>query len=61
MVYESWREQVEDGEQKAQQPEIGNVFLIDRGLLIYQRFLQRFHTNKACSVLCLIQNVTIVI
>ncbi|KAK3510157.1 hypothetical protein QTP70_026749 [Hemibagrus guttatus] len=30
MVYESWREQVEDGEQKAQQPEIGNVFLIDR-------------------------------
>uniref|UniRef100_A0A3B1JAS9 VPS33B late endosome and lysosome associated n=1 Tax=Astyanax mexicanus TaxID=7994 RepID=A0A3B1JAS9_ASTMX len=30
MVYESWREQVEDGEQKTQQPEIGNVFLIDR-------------------------------
>ncbi|KAI5626296.1 vacuolar protein sorting-associated protein 33B, partial [Silurus asotus] len=30
MVYESWREQVEDGEQKAHQPEIGNVFLIDR-------------------------------
>ncbi|XP_030621999.1 vacuolar protein sorting-associated protein 33B isoform X2 [Chanos chanos] len=32
MVYESWREQVEDGEQKAQQhqTEIGNVFLIDR-------------------------------
>ncbi|KAF5906575.1 vacuolar protein sorting-associated protein 33B, partial [Clarias magur] len=30
MVYESWREQVEDGEQKARQPEIGNVFLIDR-------------------------------
>ncbi|KAM7405711.1 hypothetical protein PAMP_000138 [Pampus punctatissimus] len=30
MVYESWREQVEEGEQKAQQAEIGNVFLIDR-------------------------------
>uniref|UniRef100_A0AAR2IJ68 Vacuolar protein sorting-associated protein 33B n=1 Tax=Pygocentrus nattereri TaxID=42514 RepID=A0AAR2IJ68_PYGNA len=30
MVYESWRDQVEDGEQKARQPEIGNVFLIDR-------------------------------
>ncbi|XP_066510806.1 vacuolar protein sorting-associated protein 33B [Hoplias malabaricus] len=30
MVYESWREQVEEGEQKTQQPEIGNVFLIDR-------------------------------
>ncbi|XP_062845979.1 vacuolar protein sorting-associated protein 33B [Trichomycterus rosablanca] len=30
MVYESWREQVENGEQKAQQPMIGNIFLIDR-------------------------------
>ncbi|MFT7816448.1 vacuolar protein sorting-associated protein 33B isoform X1 [Arapaima gigas] len=30
MVYESWREQVEESEQKAQQSEIGNVFLIDR-------------------------------
>uniref|UniRef100_A0A4W4GW35 Vacuolar protein sorting-associated protein 33B n=1 Tax=Electrophorus electricus TaxID=8005 RepID=A0A4W4GW35_ELEEL len=30
MVYESWREQVEDGEKKAQNPDIGNVFLIDR-------------------------------
>lgn len=40
MVYESWREQVEDGEQKARQPEIGTVFLVDRGMLIYHRFLQ---------------------
>uniref|UniRef100_A0A669EPI4 VPS33B late endosome and lysosome associated n=1 Tax=Oreochromis niloticus TaxID=8128 RepID=A0A669EPI4_ORENI len=30
MAYESWREQVEEGEQKARQAEIGNVFLIDR-------------------------------
>nr|QAT97445.1 vacuolar protein sorting-associated protein 33B [Tachysurus fulvidraco] len=30
MVYESWREQVEEGEQKARQPEIGNIFIIDR-------------------------------
>ncbi|MEQ2303184.1 Vacuolar protein sorting-associated protein 33B [Ameca splendens] len=30
MTYESWREQVEEGEQKARQAEIGNVFLIDR-------------------------------
>ncbi|KAM4630401.1 vacuolar protein sorting-associated protein 33B [Polymixia lowei] len=30
MAYESWREQVEEGEQKTCQPEIGNVFLIDR-------------------------------
>ncbi|XP_018618888.2 vacuolar protein sorting-associated protein 33B isoform X2 [Scleropages formosus] len=30
MVYESWREQVEESEQKAQKSEIGNVFLIDR-------------------------------
>ncbi|KAL7833518.1 hypothetical protein AOLI_G00284780 [Acnodon oligacanthus] len=30
MVYESWRDQVENGEQKARQSEIGNVFLIDR-------------------------------
>lgn len=30
MVYESWRVQVEQGEQKARQAEIGNVFLIDR-------------------------------
>lgn len=31
MTYESWREQVEQGEQKARHAEIGNVFLIDRG------------------------------
>lgn len=31
MAYESWREQVEEGETKARQAEIGNVFLIDRG------------------------------
>lgn len=31
MAYESWREQVEEGEQRARQAEIGNVFLIDRG------------------------------
>lgn len=30
MAYESWREQVEEGEQKTRQAEIGNVFLIDR-------------------------------
>ncbi|XP_058851294.1 vacuolar protein sorting-associated protein 33B-like [Acipenser ruthenus] len=30
MTYEMWRELVEDGEQKPQQPEVGNVFLIDR-------------------------------
>ncbi|XP_058485451.1 vacuolar protein sorting-associated protein 33B [Solea solea] len=30
MVYESWREQVEEEETKARQSEIGNVFLIDR-------------------------------
>ncbi|KAG7482519.1 vacuolar protein sorting-associated protein 33B [Solea senegalensis] len=30
MVYESWREQVEEEETKARQAEIGNVFLIDR-------------------------------
>uniref|UniRef100_A0A8K9X4U5 VPS33B late endosome and lysosome associated n=1 Tax=Oncorhynchus mykiss TaxID=8022 RepID=A0A8K9X4U5_ONCMY len=30
MAYESWREQVEEGEQRALQAEIGNVFLIDR-------------------------------
>nr|XP_020445565.1 vacuolar protein sorting-associated protein 33B isoform X2 [Monopterus albus] len=30
MVYELWREQVEEGEQKAHQAEIGKVFLIDR-------------------------------
>ncbi|XP_047437339.1 vacuolar protein sorting-associated protein 33B [Mugil cephalus] len=30
MVYESWREQVEEGEQKTRQAEIGKVFLIDR-------------------------------
>uniref|UniRef100_A0A3Q2CDG2 VPS33B late endosome and lysosome associated n=1 Tax=Cyprinodon variegatus TaxID=28743 RepID=A0A3Q2CDG2_CYPVA len=30
MTYESWREQVEEGEQRARQAEIGNVFLIDR-------------------------------
>uniref|UniRef100_A0A4W6BZY8 VPS33B late endosome and lysosome associated n=1 Tax=Lates calcarifer TaxID=8187 RepID=A0A4W6BZY8_LATCA len=30
MAYESWREQVEEGETKARQAEIGNVFLIDR-------------------------------
>lgn len=31
MAYESWRKQVEEGEQKPRQAEIGNVFLIDRG------------------------------
>nr|XP_057933001.1 vacuolar protein sorting-associated protein 33B [Doryrhamphus excisus] len=30
MAYESWREQVEEGDQKARKSEIGNVFLIDR-------------------------------
>uniref|UniRef100_A0A8D3CYQ7 VPS33B late endosome and lysosome associated n=1 Tax=Scophthalmus maximus TaxID=52904 RepID=A0A8D3CYQ7_SCOMX len=30
MAYESWREQVEEGETKARQAEIGKVFLIDR-------------------------------
>lgn len=30
MAYESWREQVNEVEQKTQQAEIGNVFLIDR-------------------------------
>ncbi|XP_061886515.1 vacuolar protein sorting-associated protein 33B [Entelurus aequoreus] len=30
MVYESWRQQVEEGDQKAQNSEIGTVFLIDR-------------------------------
>lgn len=30
MAYESWREQVKEVEQKTQQAEIGNVFLIDR-------------------------------
>lgn len=30
MAYESWREQVEEGEQKARIAEIGKVFLIDR-------------------------------
>ncbi|KAM4596371.1 vacuolar protein sorting-associated protein 33B [Fundulus diaphanus] len=30
MTYESWREQVEEGDQKPRQAEIGNVFLIDR-------------------------------
>ncbi|XP_044212448.1 vacuolar protein sorting-associated protein 33B [Thunnus albacares] len=30
MAYESWREQIEEGEQKPQHAEIGNVFLIDR-------------------------------
>uniref|UniRef100_UPI0037E727F1 vacuolar protein sorting-associated protein 33B n=1 Tax=Semicossyphus pulcher TaxID=241346 RepID=UPI0037E727F1 len=30
MAYESWREQVEEGEQKARHAEIGKVFLIDR-------------------------------
>lgn len=30
MAYELWREQVEEGEQKARQAEIGKVFLIDR-------------------------------
>ncbi len=31
MAYESWREQVEEGEQRTRQAEIGKVFLIDRG------------------------------
>ncbi|KAM4593917.1 vacuolar protein sorting-associated protein 33B isoform 1-T3 [Odontesthes bonariensis] len=30
MTYESWREQVEEGEKQAHRAEIGNVFLIDR-------------------------------
>ncbi|XP_054627516.1 vacuolar protein sorting-associated protein 33B [Dunckerocampus dactyliophorus] len=30
MAYESWREQVEEGDQKVRKSEIGNVFLIDR-------------------------------
>ncbi|XP_062405270.1 vacuolar protein sorting-associated protein 33B [Sardina pilchardus] len=30
MAYESWRELLEEGEQKTQKPDIGNVFLIDR-------------------------------
>ncbi|XP_070758919.1 vacuolar protein sorting-associated protein 33B [Enoplosus armatus] len=30
MAYESWREQVKEGEQKARNAEIGKVFLIDR-------------------------------
>nr|XP_046251888.1 vacuolar protein sorting-associated protein 33B [Scatophagus argus]XP_046251899.1 vacuolar protein sorting-associated protein 33B [Scatophagus argus] len=30
MAYESWREQVEEGEQRSRQAEIGKVFLIDR-------------------------------
>uniref|UniRef100_A0A3Q2PSE6 VPS33B late endosome and lysosome associated n=1 Tax=Fundulus heteroclitus TaxID=8078 RepID=A0A3Q2PSE6_FUNHE len=30
MTYESWREQVEEGDQKPRLAEIGNVFLIDR-------------------------------
>ncbi|XP_057695776.1 vacuolar protein sorting-associated protein 33B isoform X2 [Corythoichthys intestinalis] len=30
MAYESWREQAEEGDQKARNSEIGNVFLIDR-------------------------------
>lgn len=31
MTYETWRKQVEEGEQKPRQAEIRNVFLIDRG------------------------------
>ncbi|XP_073715339.1 vacuolar protein sorting-associated protein 33B isoform X2 [Misgurnus anguillicaudatus] len=30
MVYESWREQMEDGEKRIKQPEFAKVFLIDR-------------------------------
>lgn len=30
MVYESWREQMEDGDQRIKQPEFAKVFLIDR-------------------------------
>uniref|UniRef100_A0A3P8ZDK9 VPS33B late endosome and lysosome associated n=1 Tax=Esox lucius TaxID=8010 RepID=A0A3P8ZDK9_ESOLU len=30
MAYESWREQVKEGEQRVRQADIGNVFLIDR-------------------------------
>ncbi|XP_077450946.1 vacuolar protein sorting-associated protein 33B isoform X1 [Stigmatopora argus] len=30
MAYESWREQAEEGDQKARKSEIGNVFVIDR-------------------------------
>ncbi|KAL1007521.1 hypothetical protein UPYG_G00087890 [Umbra pygmaea] len=30
MAYESWREQVKEGEQRPRQADIGNVFLIDR-------------------------------
>ncbi|KAM4744071.1 vacuolar protein sorting-associated protein 33B isoform 2-T2 [Anableps anableps] len=37
MTYESWREQVEEGEQKARRAEIGNVFLIDR--VVYEGLL----------------------
>lgn len=32
MAYESWREQVEEGEQKTHKAEVGKVFLIDRGV-----------------------------
>ena len=41
MAYESWREQVEEGEQKGRDGEIGSVFLFDRGKQ------QRFPYNVA--------------
>ncbi|MGH0128222.1 UNVERIFIED_CONTAM: hypothetical protein FKN15_044934 [Acipenser sinensis] len=40
MTYEIWRELVEDGEQRPRQPEVGNVFLIDRELCVFFSFQQ---------------------
>lgn len=51
MTYESWREQVEEGEQKARQAEIGNVFLIDRGEE------PRSQADEDCTALSFYSNV----
>ncbi|XP_029623928.1 vacuolar protein sorting-associated protein 33B-like [Salmo trutta] len=59
MAYESWREQVEEGEQRARQAEIGNVFLIDRDVdlvtplcsqVVYEGLVDDIFTIKCGSV-----------
>lgn len=51
MAYESWREQVEEEENRGRQAEIGNVFLIDRGKKLNMTFLQNITTlTLSCAI-----------
>uniref|UniRef100_A0A674ESU1 VPS33B late endosome and lysosome associated n=1 Tax=Salmo trutta TaxID=8032 RepID=A0A674ESU1_SALTR len=69
MAYESWREQVEEGEQRARQAEIGNVFLIDRDVdlvtplcsqVVYEGLVDDIFTIKCGNTFIIYNNAPLV-